>query len=116
MTRDDSTRPIGLQSDLDAANAARAIRLKLRRITKRRHKAATFVAVDEIEQGFAGLETEWFAVDEGGEGGEILDHGRPFRQPAGSDRWRCHTAVTQRWKELPQSEDRSALWQARLVC
>ena len=67
--------PIGLQSHLDAANTACAIRLELRRITQRRHKAATFVAVDEIEQCFAGLEAKRFAVDESGKRGEILDHG-----------------------------------------
>jgi hypothetical protein len=31
--------------------------------------------VDEIEQRIAGFETMRFAVDERGEGGEILDHG-----------------------------------------
>ena len=72
--RHHATRPIRLQSDLNTTNAARTIRLKLWRITKRRHKAATFVAVDEVKQRFAGLEAERFAVDEGSEGGEILDH------------------------------------------
>ena len=71
----DTSRPIGLQSDLDRADAARAIRFKLRRIAKRRHMAAAVVAIDEGQQRVALLEDVRFAVDESGEIGEILDHG-----------------------------------------
>ena len=51
---DDAGRASDLQRHFDGADATRAVRFQLGRITKCRHMAASAMAVNEIEQRVAG--------------------------------------------------------------
>ena len=73
--RNDPTRTIGLEGDLDRTNPTGPVGLELRRITQRRDKPAPAVAVDEVQEGVAFFEEHRLSVEVSGEGGEVLDHG-----------------------------------------